>query len=263
MTSFTTDAPSTPSTPAAAPVVLVSGANRGIGLQVARDLAEHGYIVLVGSRDVERGREAAAEIAASAVAIQLDVADEESLHAAAARIRTEFGRLDVLVNNAGVSFLGDQNTPLDVRASSGLLTVAPLDTVRQIYEINVFGVIALTQALLPLLLATDGSRIVNVGSGGGSLAANADPANPHRRMFGVYSVSKAALHAVSLAFATALEPEGIPVNTVDPGMTATALNDFRGTKSVEQGAAHIVEVALCGTDGPTGTFTSDEGRVPW
>ncbi|MGO1971920.1 MAG: SDR family NAD(P)-dependent oxidoreductase [Propionibacteriaceae bacterium] len=261
MTPSTTPADPAPTTPH--PVALVSGANRGIGQQVARELAEHGFTVLVGSRDIRKGHDVAAEISPSAVAVQLDVSDDASVRAAAARIRTEFGRLDVLVNNAGVSFLGDPSTPLDVRASTGLLTVAPLDTVRRIYEINVFGVIALTQALLPLLRATEGSRIVNVGSGGGSLAANADPANPHRRMFGVYSASKTALHAVSLAFATALESEGIPVNTVDPGMTATALNDFRGTKTVEQGAAHVVAVALRGADGPTATFTSDEGPVSW
>lgn len=244
-------------------VALVSGANRGLGLQVAKDLAMHGFTVLIGSRDLAKGREAAAEVADSAVAVQLDVTDDSSIAAAASRITAEFARLDVLINNAGVSFLGDQNTPLEERASSGLLTVAPLDYVKRIYEINVFGVIALTQALLPLLRETEGSRIVNVGSGGGSLTANADPANPHRKMFGVYSASKTALHAVSLAFATPLEPEGIPVNTVDPGMTATALNDFQGTKTVEAGAAHIVEVALRGAGSPTGTFTSDEGTVPW
>ena len=245
------------------PVALVSGANRGIGLQVATDLAAVGFTVLLGSRNEESGRQAAAEIGGNAIALQLDVTDDASIAAAASHIDAEYGRLDLLVNNAGVSFLGDRNTPLEERARSGLLTAAPLETVRQIYEINVFGVIALTQALLPLLRSTAGSRVVNVGSGGGSLAANADSANPHRRMFGVYSASKTALHAVSLAFATALEPEGIPVNTVDPGMTATALNDFQGTKTVEQGAAHIVAVALRGTEGPTGTFTSDEGTVPW
>ncbi|MCW4457210.1 SDR family NAD(P)-dependent oxidoreductase [Microbacterium sp. MPKO10] len=254
---------STQNPTATRPIALVSGANRGIGFQVASDLAARGITVLIGSRNLERGREAAAQIGEDAVAIQLDVSDADSVAAAASRIHTEFGRLDILVNNAGVSFLGDQNTPLDVRASSGLLTVAPLDVVRQMYEINVFGVIALTQALLPLLRSTEGSRIVTVGSGGGSLNENADTSNPHRRMFGLYSVSKSALHAVTLAFATALEPEGIPVNIVDPGMTATALNDFQGTKSVEQGAAHIVEVAMRGTDGPTGTFTSDEGVVAW
>lgn len=254
----TTSAANTPSS-----VALVSGGNRGIGLQVAKDLATQGFTVLIGSRDLAKGRDAAAEVAETAVAIQLDVTDESSITDAVARIDSEFGRLDVLINNAGVSFLGDQSTPLQERASSGLLTNASLDYVKRIYEINVFGVIALTQALLPRLRATEGSRVVIVGSGGGSLAANADPENPHRRMFGVYSASKTALHAISLAFATALEPEGIPVNTVDPGMTATALNDFQGTKSIEEGAAHIVEVALRGAGAPTGTFTSDEGTVPW
>lgn len=245
------------------PVALISGANRGIGLQVAKDLAAAGFTALLGSRNEASGREAAAEIGAGTIALQLDVTDDASIAAAAAAIQEKFGRLDLLVNNAGVSFLGDRSTPLPERARSGLLTNAPLETVRRIYEINVFGVIALTQALLPLLRSTAGSRVVNVGSGGGSLAANADPQNPHRRMFGVYSASKTALHAVSLAFATALEPEDIPVNTVDPGMTSTALNDFQGTKTVEQGAAHIVTVALRGPEGPTGTFTSDEGTVPW
>lgn len=244
-------------------VALVSGANRGIGFQVAKDLAAAGFTVLLGSRDEESGRRAAAEIGGNATALQLDVTDDASISAATSRIDAEYGRLDLLVNNAGASFLGDRSTPLPERARSGLLTNAPLETVRDMYEINVFGVIALTQALLPLLHSTPGSRVVNVGSGGGSLAANADPQNPHRRMFGLYSVTKTALHAVSLAFATALEPEGIPVNTVDPGMTSTALNDFQGTKTVEQGAAHIVTVALRGTDRPTGTFTSDEGTVPW
>jgi NAD(P)-dependent dehydrogenase (short-subunit alcohol dehydrogenase family) len=257
MTQTTT--PSTESTP----VALVSGSNRGIGFQVANDLAANGFIVLVGSRDLDNGTEAAAEIGASAQAIGLDVADATSVAAAAERIRCDFGRLDLLVNNAGVSFIGSPDTPLRERAESGLFTNVSLETMRSIYEINVFGVVALTQALLPLLRTTEGSRIVNVGSGGGSLTANSDPDNPHRQMFGVYPASKAALHAVSLGFATALESEGIPVNTVDPGLTSTGLNGFQGIRTVEEGAARIVEVALQGRSGPTGTFTSNEGTVPW
>lgn len=245
------------------PVALVSGANKGIGFHVAKDLAEHGYTVLVGSRDVTRGDAAATEIGDRAHAVQLDVTDETSIAAAAARTERDFGRLDVLVNNAGVSFIGPPDTPLHERGRAGLLTVVPVDVVRQMYETNVFGVIALTQALLPLLRRSPGARIVNVGSDGGSLTLNSDPSNPHRAMFGVYSSSKTALHATSLAFATALEPEGIKVNIANPGFTATSLNNFQGTKSVEDGARHIVQMALIGSDGPTGTFSGDEGTVPW
>ncbi|MBV9793448.1 MAG: SDR family NAD(P)-dependent oxidoreductase [Actinobacteria bacterium] len=244
-------------------VALVSGANTGIGLQVARDLARHRLIVLVGSRDLDRGKAAAAEIDGDAHAVQLDVTDPSSIAAAAARVGSEFGRLDVLVNNAGVSFLGDPGTPLAERARAGLLTGVPIDVVRRMFEINVIGPIAVTQALLPLLQAAPAARIVNVGSGGASLTLNADPANPHRAMFGVYPTTKAALHAATLGFATALEETGIKVNVADPGFTATALNNFQGTRTVAEGARRIVELALLGPDGPTGTFSNDEGTVPW
>lgn len=245
------------------PIALVTGANTGIGLQIARDLTEHGFVVLVGSRDLGRGEAAAIEIGGDARAVQLDVTDEASITAAAERVRNDFGRLDVLVNNAGISFIGDPGTPLEERAKSWLLTVVALDDVRQVFETNVFGVIAVTQAMLPLLREAPAGRIVNVGSSGGSLTLNSDPAYPHRSMFGSYSVSKSALHAVTLAFATALEPTGIKVNAADPGFTATALNNFQGTRSVEQGARHIVDMALLGPDGPTGTFSGDEGPLPW
>jgi NAD(P)-dependent dehydrogenase (short-subunit alcohol dehydrogenase family) len=244
-------------------VALVSGANTGIGLQVAKDLARHGLIVLVGSRDLDRGKAAAAGIDGDARAIQLDVTDESSIAAAAERVGSEFGRLDVLVNNAGVSFLGDPGSPLAERAQAGLLTGVPIDVVRRMFEINVIGPIALTQALLPLLQAAPAARIVNVGSGGASLTLNADPRNPHRWMFGVYPTTKSALHAATLGFATALEETGIKVNVADPGFTATALNNFQGTRTVEEGAQRIVALALLGPDGPTGTFSSDEGPVPW
>ena len=245
------------------PVALVSGANAGIGLQVARDLARHGLTVLVGSRDLDRGKAAAAEIDGDARAVQLDVTDQASIAALAERVAAEFGRLDVLVNNAGVSFLGDPATPLAERARAGLFTEVPIDVVRRMFETNVIGPIALTQALLPLLREAPAARIVNVGSGGASLTLNADPADPHRRMFGIYSTTKSALHAATLGFAVALEPDGIKVNVADPGFTATALNNFQGTKTVEEGARRIVALALLGPDGPTGTFSSEEGPVPW
>jgi len=245
------------------PVALVTGANKGIGRQIAKDLAAHGFTVLVGSRTLEHGEAAATSIGAAAHALQLDVTDQASIAAAAERIRHEFGRLDVLVNNAGISHAGRMNAQFPASAQSGLLTVAPLDDVRAVFETNVFGVIAVTQAMLPLLREAPAARIVNVGSTGGSLTWNADPANPHRAMFGTYSASKTALHAVTLAFAFALESTGIKVNIACPGFTATALNNFRGTRTVEQGAREAVRLALLGSDGPTGTFSDEDGPVPW
>jgi NAD(P)-dependent dehydrogenase (short-subunit alcohol dehydrogenase family) len=245
------------------PVALVTGANTGIGHQVARDLARHGMTVLVGSRDLDRGKAAAAQIDGDAHAIQLDVTDEASIAAAARLVRSEFGRLDVLVNNAGTSFLGDPGEPLEQRISWGLLTELPMTDVRRMFDINVFGPIAVTQAMLPLLKEAPAARIVNVGSGGASLTLNADPASPFWATMGIYTTTKSALHAATLGFASALEATGIKVNVADPGFTATALNNFQGTRTVEEGARHIVALALLGPDGPTGTFSNDDGVVPW
>lgn len=244
-------------------VALVTGANQGIGFQVARDLAARGLTVLLGSRDAARGEAAAAQIDGDVHVVQLDVTSDTSIAAAAELVRERFGRLDVLVNNAGVSFLGDPDTPLMERAKAGLLTTMPIDEVRRMYEVNVFGPLALTQAVLPLLLAAPAARVVVVGSGGSSLTMNADPTYAGRSMFGIYPATKSALHAVALGLATALESTNVVVNIADPGFTATALNGFQGTRTVEEGAAHVVTLALLGEDAPTGTFTSDEGDVPW
>ncbi|MEH2455056.1 SDR family NAD(P)-dependent oxidoreductase [Nostoc sp.] len=245
------------------PVALVTGANKGIGIQIAKDLAAHGFTVLVGSRNFKDGETAAKSIGADAHAVQLDVTDQDSIDAAATRIRNEFGRLDVLMNNAGISHAPKQSGQFAESAKSGLLTVAPLDDVRAVFETNVFGVIAVTQAMLPLLREAPAGRIVNTASSGGSLTLNSDPANPHRAMFGNYSVSKSAAHAVTLAFALALESTGIKVNAACPGFTSTALNNFAGTRTVEQGAREAVRLALIGADGPTGTFSDEDGPVPW
>lgn len=244
-------------------VALVTGANKGIGLQIAKDLVSRGFTVLVGSRNLEDGETAAKSVGANAHAVQLDVTDQASIAAAAERIRNEFGRLDVLMNNAGISHAPKQSGQFPESAKSGLLTVAPLDDVRAVFETNVFGVIAVTQAMLPLLRAAPAGRIVNTASSGGSLTLNSDPANPHRGMFGNYSVSKSAAHAVTLAFALALESTGIKVNAACPGFTSTALNNFNGTRTVEEGAREPVRLALIGADGPTGTFSDEDGPVPW
>jgi NAD(P)-dependent dehydrogenase (short-subunit alcohol dehydrogenase family) len=250
------------------PVALITGANKGIGLQIAKDLATHGFTVLLGSRDLENGRRAAESVGPSAHAVQLDVTDQRSIEGAADRIRSEFGRLDVLVNNAGISHSGEigvgaADETLESIVQASRLTVVPLDELRAVFETNVFGVVAVTQAMLPLLREASAARIVNVASSGGSLTLNSDPANHHRSMFGSYSSSKAALNAVTVAFAASLEAEGIKMNSACPGFTGTALNNFRGTRSVEEAAREPVRLALIGSDGPTGTFSNEDGPLPW
>ncbi|NHN33073.1 SDR family oxidoreductase [Paenibacillus agricola] len=246
------------------PVALVTGANKGIGLQIARDLAGHGFTVLVGSRNLEHGETAAKSIGADARALQLDVTSQASIAAAADRIRSEFGRLDVLVNNAGISHAGEPGRSIAEIANSGRPSVASLDEVRAVFETNVFGVIAVTQALLPLLREAPAARIVNLSSDLGSLSMNADPSFPPRAVFGaVYSPSKTALNAITLALAIELESTGIKVNAVCPGFTGTDLNNFEGTRTVQEAASQPVRLALLDENGPTGTFSNEDGPLPW
>jgi NAD(P)-dependent dehydrogenase (short-subunit alcohol dehydrogenase family) len=245
------------------PVALVTGANKGIGLQIAKDLSTHGFTVLVGSRNLEDGETAAKSVGDDARAVHLDVTDQACIAAAAEYIGNELGRLDVLVNNAGISHAAMPGRSFEEVVAAGHLSGASLDEVRAVFETNVFGVIAVTQAMLPLLREAPAARIVNVASSGGSLTLNSDPTNPHRSMFGTYSASKAAANAVTVAFASDLEAAGIKVNAACPGFTATDLNNFRGTRTVEQAAHEPVRLALVDADGPTGTFSNEEGLLPW
>jgi NAD(P)-dependent dehydrogenase (short-subunit alcohol dehydrogenase family) len=248
------------------PVALVTGANQGIGLQIAKDLAAHGFTVLVGSRNLEKGETAAQGIGAAAHALQLDVTDQASITAAAERIRKEFGRLDVLVNNAAISNTGKlPGMSVEDYARLNRPSNVSLDEVRAIFETNVFGVLAVTQALLPLLREAPAARIVNVSSGAGSLARNSDPTHPGRSIFGPgYSASKTALNAMTLSMAIELEPEGIKVNAVSPGFIKTNLNAYAGTGTVEEGAREVMRLVMLGRDGPTGTFTRWENEtIPW
>jgi NAD(P)-dependent dehydrogenase (short-subunit alcohol dehydrogenase family) len=248
------------------PVALVTGANQGIGLQIAKDLVAHGFTVLVGSRDFERGEAAAKEVGPGARALQLDVTNRASITAAAEWVRNEFGRLDVLVQNAAIS--NTRKLPgqsIEEYAKTTRPSNVSLDEMRAVWDTNVFGVLAVYQAMLPLLRETPGARIVNVSSGVGSLTTNSDPAFPYRAIFGpLYPASKTALNALTLAMALELDPEGIKVNAVSPGFTKTNLNGYAGTETVEEGAREAVRVALLGRDGPTGRFTRWQNEnIPW
>ena len=248
------------------PVALVTGANQGIGYQIAKDLVANGFAVLVGSRDFSKGETAAKEIGADAHALQLDVTDAASIAAAAERVRTAFGRLDVLINNAAISHTGRaRGATVEDHAGRTRASNVPLDEVRAVWETNVFGPLAVYQAMLPLLRQTPNARIVNVSSGVGSLTTNSDPAFAYRAIFGpVYPASKTAMNAMTVAMAIELEAEGIRVSAVTPGFTKTNLNNYQGTETLEEGAREAVRVALLGPDAPTGTFTRWEGQtVPW
>jgi NAD(P)-dependent dehydrogenase (short-subunit alcohol dehydrogenase family) len=246
-------------------VALVTGANQGVGLYVAKKLVANGFTVLVGSRNFKRGEDAAKEIGAGAIPLQLDVTDRASIAAAADRINTEFGYLNLLVNNAAISNTRKGSLSLQEYGKISMASNASLDEIRAVWETNVFGVLAVYQAMLPLLRKAPTARIVNVSSGVGSLTTNADPAFPYHKFFGpVYPASKAALNAITLAMMVELESTSIKVNLVSPGFTKTNLNGYEGLESIEDGSREVVRVALLGPDGPTGTFTRWENTsIPW
>lgn len=229
------------------PVAVVSGANRGIGLEVVRQLVGLGYVAVLGSRDAQRGEAAAGDLRREGlepIVMALDVADEASVASLAERVHGELGRCDVLVNNAAIHYDAGQ------RGVS-----ADLSIVREAFETNVLGAWRLVQALLDLLRRAPHGRIVNVSSEGGSLASmgTGTPA---------YSVSKAALNAMTRVLAAELRPDGVLVNAVCPGWTATDMGGAGG-RPVQQGAASVVWAARLPDDGPTGGFFRDGRPLPW
>jgi NAD(P)-dependent dehydrogenase (short-subunit alcohol dehydrogenase family) len=193
------------------------------------------------------------------------VTDQASIAAAAERIRKELGRLDVLVNNAAISNTSKlPGMSVQDYAKLNRPSNVSLEEVRAVWETNVFGVLAVTQAMLPLLREAPAARIVNVSSGVGSLTRNSDPAYAYRSIFGPgYAASKTALNAMTVAMAIELESTAIKVNAACPGYTKTNLNSYTGTRSVEEGAREPVRLALLDANGPTGTFSNEDGPLPW
>jgi NAD(P)-dependent dehydrogenase (short-subunit alcohol dehydrogenase family) len=250
-------------------VALVTGANTGVGFQIAKALAENNYVVYVGSRNLEKGKAAAAEIGGKAKAIQLDITDTDSIHAAVTLIESEFGQLTLLVNNAAISHAGKPGRTMEEVLGSQRASIVPLSEMKTVWDTNVFGTLAVTQAFLPLLRNAPAARIVTVSSALGSLSINADPANPYRSNFdAVYGASKTALNGIFLSLAIELEDTNIKVHLVSPGFTATALNNFQGTDTVEEGSLEPIRVALA-EDIPNGSFTGPanfsgaDNILPW
>jgi NAD(P)-dependent dehydrogenase (short-subunit alcohol dehydrogenase family) len=228
--------------------VLITGANKGLGHEAARRLLADGDDVWLAARDPERGREAAQELGGRFV--QLDVTSESSVEAAAEHLSAESGVLDVLINNAGIAGV---HVPVpDATAAD----------VHRAFDTNVYGVVRVTSALLPLLERSDNPVIVNVSSGMGSLAVTSDPARLESTIVSLaYPASKAALNMITSQYAKALPH--MRINAVDPGYTATDLNRHRGTKTVEEGVQVILDLAKLDRSGPTGRFRDAAGVVPW
>jgi NAD(P)-dependent dehydrogenase (short-subunit alcohol dehydrogenase family) len=250
-------------------VALVTGANTGVGFQIAKALSNHGYTVYVGSRNLEKGEAAVAEIKGDAKAVQLDITDANSIDACVTRIESESGYLTLLVNNAAISNAGKPGRTMEEVLVAQRASIAPVNEMKVVWETNVFGTLAVTQALLPLLRKAPAARIVTVSSALGSLTLNASPANPYRSAFdAIYGASKTALNGVFLSLAIELESTNIKVNLVSPGFTATALNNFQGTDTVEEGSLEPIRVALA-EDIPTGSFTGPtdfagaDNSLPW
>jgi NAD(P)-dependent dehydrogenase (short-subunit alcohol dehydrogenase family) len=247
-------------------IALITGANKGIGLETARLLGARSMTVLVGARDEARGQEAERALregGADARFVQLDVTDDKSVRRAAELIEAEFGRLDILVNNAGIA-RGD---------GAGLPSQTTLATLRAVYETNVFGVVAVTNAMLPLLRRAPAARIVNVSSEVGSITSMTDPDGPMAAMASVpYPSSKTALNMVTAMYAKELRDTPIKVNAANPGYCATDLNGKSGFRTPEQGAEISVHLATLPDDGPNGVLwgylwtaegTGSDGILPW
>lgn len=237
-------------------IALITGANKGMGFETARQLGERGGVVLVGARDEGRGGKAADALVdhgVTAVPLRLDVTDPASVAAAAAEVERRYGRLDVLVNNAGVA-----------GGFTGAPSAATAADMREVYETNVFGVVTVTNAMLPLLRRSAAGRIVNMSSHLGSLTLNSDPGTPFARINMIaYQSSKTALNALTVAYAKELRGTTVKINAAHPGIVATDINGHQGQRTPAEGAVIAVRLATLDDSGPSGACLSEGGTVPW
>jgi len=238
-------------------IALVTGATRGIGLETVRQLAGAGVHTLLAGRNGERAQAAASKLKAEGLpveAITLDVTDGKSIASAVAEVRERYGRLDILVNNAGILLDEFGRAPSE----------QTLDTWRKTFETNLFALIAVTQAFLPLLKAAPAGRIVNVSSILGSIALHTDPASPiYDFKVPAYNVSKSAVNAWTVQLAYELRDTPLKVNTIHPGYVKTDMNAGEGEIDIAEGARTSVALALIGNDGPNGSFSHLGETLPW
>lgn len=237
--------------------VLITGANKGVGFETARQLAQLGNFVYLGSRDIINGQNAADQLKAAGIlnvaAIQIDVTDIDSIRRAKAELDSKIDSLDLLINNAGIA--GEQ--PQHISECS-------MEIIRSLFETNYFGAIQTTQVMLPLLRKSSAPSVINVSSEVGSLTMNMSAGRrPGWSDFSAYGSSKTAMNAFTVMLANELREENIAVNSVTPGHTATDLNQFKGTKHVAEGAKPVVQLAMLTDRTVTGRFFKDGGEVPW
>jgi NAD(P)-dependent dehydrogenase (short-subunit alcohol dehydrogenase family) len=237
--------------------VVVTGANKGIGFEVAKQMAELGYFVYLGCRSEQNGLEAISKLRKSGISnvelLQIDVSDADSVKQAVSQLTSKIDALDILINNAGISGGQPQN-----------ISACDISLLKDVFNTNYFGAIQTTQAMLPLLEKANQPVIVNVSSELGSLAMQtSEGRNPNWNNFDAYGSTKTALNTFTILLALEFRNTKFRINSVTPGFTATDLNGFTGFKTAVQGAKPIVRMATIGPEGPTGKFFKEEGEVPW
>lgn len=235
---------------------LITGANKGIGFETARQLAERGYFVYIGSRNKSKGLEAIEKLKVSGLnnvdCIEIDVTNANSIKAARQELESKVQHLDVLINNAGIAGQQPQN-----------ILTGDIENLRQVFETNFFGAVQTTQEFINLLKKSNEPRIVNVSSNLASLTFHSNTQNPNHSIYDAYSCSKTALNAFTVLLAKEFKNTKFKINSVAPGYTATDLNNFQGTQTVEQAAKTVVKYATLDSDGGTGKYFKDEGENTW